>query len=75
LKGLRGFSDVGFSSHTVPTYCPVSEYFGLRAKAWVLMPKDIRQGVRALFKAMPKGFWVSGFSFQPSILRGARVHV
>ena len=38
-----GFSDVGFSSCTVPTYCPKSEYFVLRAEVCVLMPKDIQQ--------------------------------
>src|SRR5882724_9923949 len=39
-----GFSDVGFSSCTAPTYYPMSEYFGQRAEVWGLMPKNVLMG-------------------------------
>ena len=64
--------DVGFSSCTGPTYCPMSEYFGLRAKIKVLMLKDIQQG-KGVMQGNTKVFWVWGFSIWLNVLRGARV--
>jgi len=57
-----GFLDVGFSSHTAPTYYPMSKYFRQRAKVHVLMPKDVH-GRESTYKAAPEDFGVAGFRF------------
>jgi len=57
-----GFSDIGFSSCTEPTYYPVSEYLG-RELRFGFNAKGCSTEGRVPCKAMPEDFGVWGLAF------------